>query len=175
VTQPGASFTVTSVGGLIRVLKTQCHACAAFDPKAAPPSQHPPFQSFEAIWDTGATASVITQAVIDKCGLKPTGMVQVHGVHGVQPAETFLVNIRLPQGVAFANIQVTRGEVRDADVLIGMDIISQGDFSITNVGGKRTVFSFRVPSLVEVDFVEQANRPKFSHGSKKKSKKRWPP
>ena len=46
---------------------------------------------------------------------------RAEGVHGVQDAETFFVNIRLPQEVAFANVQVPRGQLTDADVLIGMD------------------------------------------------------
>jgi len=32
---------------------------------------------FKAIWDTGATKCVITEEVISKCGLKPTGMVKI--------------------------------------------------------------------------------------------------
>jgi hypothetical protein len=32
-----------------------------------------------------------------------------------------------------------------------MDIITQGDFAITNFGG-RTMFSFRLPSLESIDF-----------------------
>lgn len=34
-----------------------------------------------------------------------------------------------------------------------MDIISKGDFAITNVDGK-TVFSFRIPSVETIDFVK---------------------
>lgn len=37
------------------------------------------------------------------------------------------------------------------DLLIGMDIISLGDFAITNVNGK-TTFSFRLPSTSIIDF-----------------------
>ena len=130
---------------------TTCEAAAAFDPAA---TLKPLMHQFQAIWDTGATNSVITQHVIDTCGLKPTGMKEVHGVHGSALSETFLVNIRLPNGVGFANIDVTRGELLGGHLLIGMDIITRGDFSITNVG--KTVFSFRVPSVTTVDFVKEA-------------------
>jgi hypothetical protein len=41
--------------------------------------------------------------------------------------------------------------VADADVLIGMDIIGEGDFAVTHQDGK-TTFSFRVPSLKTIDF-----------------------
>jgi len=36
-----------------------------------------------------------------------------------------------------------------------MDIINRGDFSITNVGAK-TVFSFRMPSIKEINYVKEA-------------------
>lgn len=37
------------------------------------------------------------------------------------------------------------------DVLIGMDIINQGDFAITNQNDK-TMLSFRMPSRESIDF-----------------------
>ena len=48
---------------------------------------------------------------------------------------------------------VEMGDVQGAQVLIGMDVIAQGDFSITNYKGI-TWFSFRVPSLHQLDYVE---------------------
>jgi hypothetical protein len=110
-------------------------------------------------------------------------MAQVHGVHGMSPAETFLVNIRAPNNVAFANVPVTLGQLPPgAHVLIGMDIITTGDFSVTNVG-QNTVFSFRVPSQRTIDYVKEINQqidqaaaPKYSHpGSRKKKQHRKRP
>jgi len=37
------------------------------------------------------------------------------------------------------------------DVVIGMDVICNGDLAITNKYGK-TTFSFRIPSEAEIDF-----------------------
>ena len=42
------------------------------------------------------------------------------------------------------------------DVVIGMDIITRGDFAVTNLDGK-TTFSFRIPSLADIDFVQDDN------------------
>jgi hypothetical protein len=65
---------------------------------------------FTAIWDTGATACVITQAVVDACGLVPTGMTRVRGAYGdATLAETFLVDIYLPNGVRVQAVRVTKG------------------------------------------------------------------
>ncbi len=41
--------------------------------------------------------------------------------------------------------------------LIGMDIIGQGDSCITNYNGK-TWLTFRMPSLLGVDYVQEHNR-----------------
>lgn len=50
---------------------------------------------------------------------------------------------------------MTRGTRFDADILIGMDIITLGDFAVTNYEGV-TKLSFRVPSQRHIDFVEEA-------------------
>lgn len=126
----------------------------AFDPTTIPTTQHPKAQTFQGLWDTGATASVITQDVVDKCGLKPTGMTKVHGIHGAREMPTFLILLGLPNKVAFRDLRVTLGQLPGCDVLFGMDIISNGDFSITNHNGI-TACSFRVPSQHTLDYVAQ--------------------
>ena len=105
-------------------------------------------KEYNGIWDTGATNSVISEKVINECELKPTGMVMVQGATDVnpKPCETFLVNIFLPNKLVIPSIRVTKGSLANCDVLIGMDIINQGDFAITHLDGK-TTFSFRLPSL----------------------------
>lgn len=113
-------------------------------------------EGFRAIWDTGATNSVIMQPVIDKCGLQATGMARVQHAQGAADCETFLVNIGLPNKVMVTAVRVTRGDLPDTDVLIGMDVINLGDFSVTNVNGI-TKCSFRFPSIEHVDYVQEAN------------------
>ena len=132
---------------------------------------------FDAIWDTGATASVITQAVVDACGLVATGMQNVQGViGGPTKSETYLVNIMLPNNVLARDIHVTKGDFSSADIIIGMDIINQGDFAVTNLDGL-TKFSFRFPSQVHIDFVDEARRTQlteFQHGGTNKSRTKRP-
>ena len=112
-------------------------------------------KKFFAIWDTGATNTVITQKVVQDCELKPTGMVKVSHAGGEKITNTYLVNIRLPNKVEVCQIRVTEGIITgQGDVLIGMDIIGRGDFAVTNKNGK-TVFSFRIPSVECIDFVKQ--------------------
>lgn len=110
---------------------------------------------FTAVWDTGATTSVVTQAVVDQCGLKPIGTTTVSHAQGETPdVDVFLVNIGLPNMVGIPGLRVLKGSFRNGDVLIGMDIISQGDFAVTN-SGNRTKFSFRIPSQADIDFLAE--------------------
>ena len=112
-------------------------------------------KKYRAIWDTGATGSVITEKVVKELALKPTGMVKVSTVNGERDANTYIVNIWLPNKVVVGNLKVTEGELPGEDeVLIGMDIISKGDLAITNYGGK-TVFTYRFPSAKRIDFVKE--------------------
>jgi hypothetical protein len=113
------------------------------------------------LWDTGATNSVISKKVVAECGLKPTGMILVHSATESKMSETFLVSVFLPNRVAFPSVKVTVGQLIDCDILIGMDIIGQGDFAVTNYNGK-TAFSFRLPSREEIDFVTKKLEPMHS-------------
>lgn len=120
-----------------------------------PKGQVPPgvvFHPGQAIWDTGATGTVITRRMVQAAGLQPISMTMTHGVHGEQMANVFLVALRLPSEVVFQRLRVTEGVLGPGvDILIGMDVIGMGDFALTNVGGK-TTFSFRLPSMERIDF-----------------------
>lgn len=113
----------------------------------------PDCREYEAIWDTGASGTVITEKVVRECGLKTTGVADVHTAKGKMKSDTFLVDVWLPNRVTISNVLVTLGELADnKDVLIGMNIINAGDFGVSNYQGK-TVFTFRIPSVERLDFV----------------------
>ncbi len=149
------AFTLKSSNGLLRVLKTTCGVCRAFDPLQG--SQHPEIYQFIGLWDTGASGTVVSKAVVDKLGLKPIGKSKVFHANGESIVNVYAINLFLPNQVGFQFVKVTEGIFNNFDLLIGMDIITTGDFSITNVGEK-TTFSFRMPSVKEVDFVNE-NKP----------------
>jgi predicted aspartyl protease len=149
LTPPTMSFTARC-DRLSRVLLSKADITEAFNPATSPPPKN--HQTFFAIWDTGATNTVISQRVASACGLKPTGMAKVHTANDERLAATYLISIMLPNHVAFTNLRVSEGTIAgDADLLIGMDIIGKGDFAVTNRDGK-TVFSFRMPSCECIDF-----------------------
>lgn len=156
------SFTLHSEHRL-NVLTTPCRISVAcnFQELTAKNQPHPVLKEYTAIWDTGATGSVISQKVVEELGLQPAGFVPVYHAGGNSMSPWYKVNIMLPNNVGFSEIKVTQAILSDVDVLIGMDIISLGDFSITNVNHK-TTFSFRVPSIQTIDYVdEERNTPKI--------------
>jgi hypothetical protein len=103
------------------------------------------------LWDTGASNSVITQKIVDALGLIPDDRVVVSTPSGIMETFLYTVDICLPNDIVIQHLSVPLGHMATSDLLIGMDIISQGDFAVSNVDGK-TAFTYRVPSLVRFDF-----------------------
>jgi hypothetical protein len=158
-----AAFTIKHNGTARRIV-TDIGVSEPFDPneyvdKKAP---HEPFQS-KALWDTGATDSVITPATAKKLGIDPVGTAEVVHYGGKKQSNTYLVNLYLPNKVLMYGIRVTESDevLDDFGVILGMDIICRGDFSITNEGGL-TWMSFRFPSIKGIDYVIDANRISFA-------------
>ena len=109
----------------------------------------------KAIWDTGATATVITDNVVKALGLIPTGMSHVNTANGLAIQNTYIIDIVLPNGLRVTDVTVTGAMALSggSEVLIGMDIIALGDLSITHYKGC-TCMSFRIPSMHEIDYVK---------------------
>lgn len=85
-------------------------------------------------------------------------MTKVSTVGGVFEVNKYVLGLKLPNKLSIENVMVTAGKLdKNTDFLIGMDIITLGDFSITNVNGK-TTFSFRYPSCERINYVEDAKR-----------------
>ena len=150
---PGVYAFTAIAPGRSSVLKSPCDIEPASGTSGA-------FCSFNAIWDTGATHSVILQEVVGRCGLKPIGKTYIaHAGINEEPdlTDVYMVNIRLPNHFTVANVPVSRGGFSGGDVLIGMDIIGTGDFAITHAKGQ-TKFTFQIPPQADIDFVAERNR-----------------
>ena len=78
-------------------------------------------------------------------------MCQVAGIHGTEYEYTYYVDLMVPGEMTFKTLEVTEGDLEDVDVLIGMDVISQGDFCISN-GNNETVVAFRSPAGEPIKF-----------------------
>lgn len=143
------AITIKSKVGLLRQLTTMVEiAVPNVDVK----------NQYKSIWDTGASASVITQFVVDNLGLIPTGMSLLHTANGTVRQYTYIIDIYLSEKIVYNDVTVTCASAFSggSDVLIGMDIISKGDFSVTNFEGK-TCMSFRIPSKHEIDFCQNSD------------------
>lgn len=104
---------------------------------------------FRALWDTGATNSMITANVIEQLGLKPVTYATVYHAGGDSEVPVFLAYISLPNDILVGPLQVIEGQLEGVDVLIGMDIIGNGDFIITNNNG-HTAVSYSTPSIMKI-------------------------
>jgi hypothetical protein len=170
--------------GLTNRIITPVHVAAGFS-SAHPPS-NPKWVSTSALWDTGASQSVVTAATAKTLGLVATGKSLVHHAGGKGLANTYVVNFRLPNNVGIEGALVsecTDPEHNQFGAIIGMDIIMTGDFTLTNHAGNSWV-TFRIPSIGGIDFVADSQKvllPAVSNkigrnepcpcGSKKKYKK----
>ncbi|TSC62113.1 MAG: SEC-C motif domain protein [Parcubacteria group bacterium Gr01-1014_48] len=171
------AFT-TRYNGRARVLHNIVGVSLPVTPGEAQTQQVKP-RSYLAIWDTGATHSAITKRVVDDLGLKPTGVRETRHADGKSLNNTYLVNILLPNGVMVGNVRVTEVKLipddntsddKQPQLLIGMDIIGLGDFAVTNTDGK-TTFSFRVPSVEEIDFIPDTQESNVTEGGNRKARR----
>ena len=129
----------------------------------------------KAIWDTGATHTAISQTLANTLNLIPISKRKTNTANGIKDSNVYLVDIILPQGVGIASVGVGEVILPDGiDILIGMDIILRGDFSITNCENQ-TCFSFRIPSSKEIDYVKEIDRENekiFTKVNKSQAKKK---
>lgn len=130
---------------------------------------------FNALWDTGATTTCISKGVAKRLGMTPTGKCGMSHASGFCPTNTYLASITLPNNVKIENIMVCEADLDSQGIgaLIGMDIITKGDFAVTNRKGV-TTFSFRVPSMETIDYVKKIEILNITgtHNNKKSKKKK---
>lgn len=111
-------------------------------------------REYRAIWDTGATNTAISEKVVQECNLIPISKQKVSTASGISIANVYVVDLILPDDVKINNLTVTEAKLNGEDLLIGMDIMNKGDFSVSNFKGQ-TKFTFRIPSLEHSDYVKQ--------------------
>lgn len=114
--------------------------------------------STKGLWDTGAQNSAITKKAAQSLGLVALKKANIRGVHGIQEVNVYFIeiflsneNITVPCLVSECDELSNDGSV---DLLLGMNVISKGDFVISNYSGNTTM-TFRVPSIQDTDFVAE--------------------
>lgn len=129
-----------------------------------------------ALWDTGATVTCISDAVAHDLSLPATGMMCINTPSGSKDVCTYLVDIVLPNDVTVKDVEVCGSDIGEQNlgVLIGMNIITQGDFAVSNFEG-HTSFTFRIPSIKNVNYAQEARLADLvgpPHGPGKRKKKK---
>lgn len=132
-----------------RAIITPCKITTPFRPELGEkPSK---MLSCQALWDTGATNTVISDKLASSLGILPITKRKTFHADGDCLSNIYLVNIILPNNILISILQVSEGKLHGFDILIGMDIITQGNFSISNID-RKTTFSFTLPSICKIDF-----------------------
>lgn len=148
---PFQSNFTTRYTGIATQLITACAVSASWDPLKEKPQ--PVAVRYQCLWDTGATISAITERVVTDLGLPTEALMPIQHAGGVSAEiPQHYVNLQLPNNVMLIGRAVAQLPLTGFDVIVGMDIISLGDFAVTNLYGK-TTFTFRMPSVEEFDFV----------------------
>jgi hypothetical protein len=116
--------------------------------------------STDALWDTGASMSAITPESKDKLKVTPIDKKTIAGIHSTQVVDVVYITLELPNSVIKKNIKVAVCNITsNVGMIIGMDIISLGDFALST-GGDQTLLSFAVPPFQEkIDFSKRQGEP----------------
>ena len=128
--------------GGAKAIITEAYIFTDFKPGELPDLK---FYTPVAAWDTGAERTSLSMEVVKALQLNPVGYEPIAVFGGVKKAALYKVSIGLPNGKIMHNMIVYGDELDEYSVLIGMDVITQTDFLITNADGK-TTFQFRTPS-----------------------------
>lgn len=139
--------------GLSHEIRTSVGIGHSFD-AATTPIPAPLSANLTAVWDTGAYSSVISDKIAQQFNFMPVGAKEIHGVTGKELTSVYLVSIHLPNQAVLEEVEVMSCSCDiGCDLLIGMDVITQGDFTINNYQG-RTTFTFRMPSIERQDYTK---------------------
>lgn len=110
-----------------------------------------------ALWDTGSTSTCISNTIAYKLRMRKKAEMISLGVHGDNLVGVYSAEIKIGKNISIP-IDVTNfGNMsNEIGVIIGMDIITMGDFALSNADG-HTVMTFRIPSQGEINFVQEYN------------------
>jgi predicted aspartyl protease len=97
-------------------------------------------RKYKALWDTGATETLISNKVITELGLEKTDEVEVSTINGTMQSKRYRCGILLEYHSKSINIQPAEFSHRkECDVIVGMDIIQYGVFILNKGDFKFTI------------------------------------
>jgi len=141
------AFTITQNKGLLARIISEAVLFNPDDKKSV---------KVKALWDTGATCSVISKIIAKSISLRKICYSEMRHANGIERVPVFVAGMKLPNQVIIPELTVLScNPIHEFDLIIGMDIIAKGDFAITGKNGN-TKFSFRMPSIADIDFTSPA-------------------
>ena len=111
-----------------------------------------------ALWDTGATTTCVSQQVVKDLSLIVTGKAIMTTPSNQTERNKYLVDIILPNNFKVSDHVVIDSDIDNQNIgmLVGMDIISLGDFAVSSFNNQ-TTFTFRIPSECKTDYAREQN------------------
>ncbi|MBE3065239.1 MAG: aspartyl protease family protein [Spirochaetes bacterium] len=129
-----------------------------------------------ALWDTGATHSVVNADFAKALNLVPISRARTFGIGGGQEVDVYTIDILLMDSVLFENWRVSSGETgapgtTPPGIIIGMDIITKGDATMMSDQPGHHYFSFILPSTKSPrDFREEIRLADLENKNKQRDK-----
>ena len=106
--------------------------------------------TYKALWDTGSDFTAITKKVVDDLKLRAIREIPVNTANGMMMSKEYVINVILPDNISKL-VRATECIMNDdTDILIGMDIITDGDFAISSDVQGNMYFAYRSPSEGEI-------------------------
>lgn len=107
-------------------------------------------------WDCGATYSSISKELVETLGLKPSGIEMTTSTTNSELSDVYDIILILHDEIGIPMKVGTAANIHSTgiDMLIGMNVIALGDFSISTFKNE-TCFSFRYPSRCLIDFTKE--------------------
>ena len=106
------------------------------------------YETKKILWDTGATHSCLDIKIIERLGLERIGIgVPSRTAGGIVNTYSYYVDINLSNKMPLYYRSVSGLSMSDSlgvDLLIGMDIIRQGDFKIITGKKENKIFTFSI-------------------------------
>lgn len=97
-----------------------------------------------AMWDTGSEATILSRQLVSQLQPEAFRHGGITGIGGDTSGNTYLLHVYLPTGDVVTYHEVYEANI-DYDAIIGMDIITLGDFHIDSSKGE-TSFTFSLPN-----------------------------
>lgn len=100
----------------------------------------------KALWDTGSTNTTISSRIVEELSLEKTGLIECLYGSGTSILNTYSAEIIFEEiEWVFESNVLAAGIYQDGqiyDIIIGMNLIRQGNFNLTRTCNNQLLFSF---------------------------------